>query len=146
MGIGLFARGTTGNPDADRRIGGPIFEDARINHTFQGPERFWFPKKRRHGDQDIAVEQPEFLGVCFQRTEVPLWIAGSAQDYAPLDAPAQRAPFIKLKIDSLGGPQKLDDFVESFFALGFVLYSFPVLVLIVVTQRVAELFSDLGRG
>src|ERR1700684_251582 len=86
MRVGLFARGTAGNPDANgRTAASPRAENLRVDGLPQSLERLRVAKKRSDVDQQVLVESIDFLAVPLEKRDVLAEVLDFVQDHAAPD-------------------------------------------------------------
>ena len=115
-GVRLFARGTAGDPDADRVVAGLVREDLRKDLLRERAKGVGLAEETGDVDQEVLIQRLHLAGVLLQVAEVGVDPRDLVQHHAALQAPLDRRQLVVAKIDPAGGAQQREDALQLLVA------------------------------
>lgn len=118
--IRLFTRGAARDPDANLRLVHAPAHQRRNDVRTEMLEHPLIPEERRHPDEQIVQQRIGFLPIVAQQRQVVRQPGDGVLAHPPLQTAKNRALFVQIKFDAVGGLQVSQDGLigRHLFALG----------------------------
>ena len=112
-GIDFFARGTSGNPHADRAILGLAIAEQIREHLFaQRPVGLGVAEESCHVDQNVLVELIELAGSALYVAQVVVQLFKLVKHHPALDAALQGRLFVVREVHPRGFPDQREELIQ----------------------------------
>ena len=111
--VDLLAGRAAGDPDAQRRVAGPILEELGEDRRAEGLEGLRIAKEAGDVDQDLVAQRAGLLGVVLDQLGVGRQAGDAIDDHPPLDPPAKRGLLVAREVDGARLAQGGQDAAEG---------------------------------